>query len=313
MERKSETEKFKIGIIGFGALGIMYGDFFARKLAGGSVVFIADKKRIEKYKSRPTLCNGRECDFDFITPQEATPVDLLVFAVKGNALYDATEAARLAVGKETIILSVMNGIVSEDIIGERLGREHTVYSVAQGMDAVKLGGDMTYSHMGQILLGLPRGQEGKQPLVEKLKSVFDKAGFEYTEVFDIERRMWAKWMLNVGVNQVVMVEEGTYGTVQKEGAARELMKEAMREVIKLSEFEGINLTKSDMDALIALLDTLDSNNMPSMRQDGIEKRASEVELFAGRVMQKARKYNLEVPANEYLYKAVKAKEGEYVK
>lgn len=30
---------------------------------------------------------------------------------------------------------------------------------------------------------------------------------------DILRRLWGKWMLNVGVNQVVMVSEGNYGTI----------------------------------------------------------------------------------------------------
>ena len=50
--------------------------------------------------------------------------------------------------------------------------------------------------------------------------LFDKIGMPYTLEEDINRRIWSKFMLNVGINQVVMLYEGTYGTVQKPGEAR---------------------------------------------------------------------------------------------
>lgn len=46
---------------------------------------------------------------------------------------------RNQVGKDTVILSVLNGITSEAVIGNILGMEHMLYCVAQGMDAVKMG------------------------------------------------------------------------------------------------------------------------------------------------------------------------------
>ena len=51
---------------------------------------------------------------------------------------------------------------------------------------------------------------------------------------DILYRMWGKWMLNVGVNQVVMIHEGTYRTIQQPVPEREEMIAAMAEVLKIA-------------------------------------------------------------------------------
>ena len=56
------------------------------------------------------------------------------------------------------------------------------------------------------------------------------------------KRQWGKFMLNVGVNQTVAVYQTNYGGIQREGEARDTMIAAMREVIALSEKEGIDLT-----------------------------------------------------------------------
>ena len=56
---------------------------------------------------------------------------------------------------------------------------------------------------------------------------------------------------------------------------------AMREVIHLANAEGVALGERDMEEYIELLKTLSPEGMPSMRQDGIANRPSEVELFSG--------------------------------
>lgn len=301
-----------IAIIGMGALGVMFGDLLAEKLGGQAVTFIADNSRIERYRVDGVYCNDKKCDFQFsngVSPDKL--VDLLIFAVKGTALEQAIEQAQKLVGDETVILSLLNGIVSETMIGAALGSRHVLYCVAQGMDAVKLGNRLTYAHMGQLCIGIPPTEPEKRPLLQRTVALFDRVGLPYTLDADIKRRLWSKWMLNVGVNQVVMVERGTYGTIQRPGKARDTMIAAMREVIALAKREGIVLTEEDLNGYVALVDTLSPEGMPSMRQDGIEKRLSEVALFAGTVIEKAKKHGLAVPVNEGLYSAIKAIEEQY--
>lgn len=301
-----------IAIIGMGALGVLFGNLLAENLGGAAVTFIADDRRIARYRAEGVCCNGKRCDFQFSNGQNPDrPADLLIFGVKSTALNEAIGQVKNLVGPDTVILSMLNGIVSEEEIGAALGQEHPLYCVAQGMDAVKLGNSLTYAHVGRLVIGVPPEEPEKQPMLRRVTELFDRAGLPYTVDPDIRRRLWGKWMLNVGLNQVVTAERGSYGTVQRPGAARERMKAAMREVIALSVLEGINLTETDLNDYIALADTLSPGGMPSMRQDAIERRPTEVALFAGTVLEKARKHGLVVPVNAALYDVIQAIEASY--
>jgi len=110
---------------------------------------------------------------------------------------------------------------------------------------------------------------------------------------------------------VVMVHEGNYGTIQRPGPARDQMIAAMREVIPLSRLEGVPVTERDLQDYLDLLDTLSPEGMPSMRQDGLAHRKSEVELFSGTVIRLAEKHGLDVPVNRALYDNIRAMEAQY--
>ncbi len=298
---------FHITIIGMGALGILFGDILTASLGRDAVTFLADEQRIQKYRQDGVFCNGRACDFQM--SNQASCADLLIFAIKGNGLYDAMESSKSAVGENTIILSLLNGISSEEILAQYFPKGHIVHCIAQGMDAVKLGNKLTYSHKGELRIGTP--DPALSPFVERATEILKCGGVPYVVEEDILHRLWSKWMLNVGVNQIVMVNEGTYGTVQCPGEPRDTMIAAMREVVKLSEYAKTGVTEDDLTFYVNLLDTLDPNGMPSMRQDGIAHRYSEVELFAGTVIKKAEQYGVSVPVNQMLYRRVKEMEAAY--
>lgn len=302
----------KIAIVGMGALGILYGDFLSRKLGRECVGFVADRARMERYSRMVFTANGRVCDFRLIPADEkGEPADLVIFAVKATALSQAMADAANQIGENTVILSVLNGITSEKILEERFGVKNVVYSVAQGMDAVKLGSALTYSVMGKLCVGIPADMPEKQPALDALCVLFDETGLAYDLEADILHRLWGKFMLNVGVNQVVMVFEGNYGAIQVPGKPREMMIAAMREVLELSKLEGTGVTEADLDFYVNLMNTLSAEGMPSMRQDGLAKRKSEVELFSGTVCRMAKKHNLPVPVNEWLYAKVQETESAY--
>lgn len=306
-QEKKETTGAQITIVGMGALGILYGDMFTKAWGREAVTFLADEGRIEKYRREGVFCNGSPCDFRMRS--DAQTADLLIFAVKGTALEEAMELAADAVGEETIILSLLNGISSEEMLQKRFSRGHIIHCIAQGMDAVKLGNRLTYSHKGELRIGTPYKEQ--VPYLKKTEEILKQAGIPYVIEEDIVHRLWGKWMLNVGVNQVVMVTEGTYGTIQKPGKERDMMLAAMEEVRELSEHAGTGVTKEDLESYVALVDTLNPQGMPSMRQDGISRRNSEVDFFAGAVIEKAEEYGLAVPVNRLLYEKVKALEAKY--
>lgn len=300
-----------VSVVGMGALGILFGKYIQDKIGKESVSFVVNKNRMKKYVQQGIICNGERGSFNLIDEEIKKETDLLIIAVKATALDEAIKTAKNQVGEKTIIISLLNGITSEEIIGQAFGKEKVIYCVAQGMDAVKIDNKFTCSHMGELRIGIPKDETYKQEKLNSVVEFFNSIDFPYTLEEDIIHRLWSKFMLNVGVNQVVMINEGNYGTVQKEGKERQMMKDAMKEVIELASYEGVKLSNEDLEGYIKLTDTLDPKGMPSMRQDGLMKRPSEVELFSGTVLKLAKKYNLEMKVNEYLYKKVKNMESRY--
>ena len=296
-----------IAIIGMGALGLLYGDMLQGTTNLG---FIVDEGRRARYSREPITVNGSPRTFALWSSGAAQrPADLLIFAVKGTALEQAMADAAGYAGPDTILLSLLNGITSEAILGERFGSEHIVYCTAQGMDAVREGRSLRYTQRGKLCIGLPGGRQS--PDLEALRAILDEAGVPYEVEADILHRQWSKFMLNVGVNQVVMVHEGNYGTIQRPGEAREQMIAAMKEVIPLANLEGIPVGEADLRYYVDLLDTLSPEGMPSMRQDGLAHRRSEVELFAGAVLKLAAKHGVDAPVNAWLYQKVREMEARY--
>lgn len=300
-----------VSIVGLGALGVLFGQRLSENMPKENLRIIADSDRIAKYRRENIYCNGVPCSFNYISTEEpASPSDLIIFAVKYNDLPAAIRAAENHVGKETTILSLLNGISSEELIGKAFGSEKVLYSVAQGMDAVKVGNSLNYKNMGMICFGTDR--EGKNKArADAVKSFFEKVHIPHELVFDMHTRLWGKFMLNVGVNQTVAVFEGDYGDIQKQGAARDTMIAAMREVIILSKAENVNLSQTDLDYWLSILDGLNPRGKPSMRQDLEARRFSEVELFSGTVLSLGKKHGLNFPVNQMLYDKIKAIESSF--
>lgn len=299
----------QVAIVGMGALGLLYGNRIVENLGNDSIYYVADASRVKRYADTTFTINGEEKHFVVKSAEKATPVDLIIVATKYNHLPAALDVMAKCVGDDTTIISVLNGISSEEIIAKCFGQDKVLYTVAQGMDAVKEGGTFNYTNFGELRTGL--ADDAQKDRLAALIDFFDRVKIPYTIDEDIIQRMWGKFMLNVGVNQTCMVYETTYGGAVDNVEAYETLSEAMQEVIKVANAEGVNLTQDDYNSYIALMKTLNRDATPSMRQDGMQKRPSEVEMFAGKVIELGKKHNISVPVNERLYNTVKVIEAQY--
>lgn len=300
-----------VAVVGLGALGIMYAKYFTDKLSKENVRVIANQDRIERYKKSGIYCNGQVCDFNYVLPETVgKPADLVLFCVKFNQLKQAIEDAKQQVGEDTIIISALNGISSEEVIGKVFGFDKMLYCVAQGMDADKLDNKMNYTHMGKLAFG-EKDNTVRSEKVTAVRDFFDSVDFSYEIPQDMNHKMWGKFMLNTGVNQTVAVFETNYGGIQVEGEPRKIMIDAMREVIALSEKMGINLTEKDLTYWLDVLSTLNPLGIPSMRQDMLAGRRTEVELFSGTAIALGKQYQVPTPVNDWLYKKVQEMEKNF--
>ena len=293
---------------GLGALGILYGEKLLQGLGADRLRVIAGAERAARYRQQGVLCNGRRCEFSYTAPGEATgPADLVIFAVKATGLAEAIRDAKNQVGPNTVLLSVLNGITSERELAAAFGPEKVLYSVAQGMDAVRRGTALTYTHAGTLALG-----EADGAIAARLKAVaalLEGCGIACQLRGDILRHQWSKLMLNVGVNQATAVYGTDYSGVQAPGPARQAMLAAMEEARAVAAAKGVSLTERDVEGWLELLATFDPRGMPSMRQDVLARRPTEVELFAGTITRLGRETGVPTPVNDRFLQEIRAMEA----
>lgn len=292
-----------VTIIGMGALGTMFGTEIQEKIGQGHVSFLMDESRYHRNICSTYIVNGAPASFRLITPAMASPADLIIVATKATGLSDALITLESSVGPDTIIISAINGIRSEDILIRKFGPGHVIHAVAQGMDAAFFDHELTFKQTGCFCLGIE--DPSMQEKLDTLTSFFDSIGFPYVLEADIRRRIWSKFMLNVGINQACMVFGTGYGgATDPSGMPRLVMISAMREAMLVANAEGVNLDETDLAGYVRLMEALTPESMPSMAQDRINRKRSEVEEFAGTVIELAGRHGILVPANEYLYRRI---------
>lgn len=296
-------------LIGLGSLGIMYAHHLSKRMPFDDLRILADPVRQKRWEKDPVRCNGEICRFHFVDPKApASPADLMLFTVKFDGLDQAIRDAEHQIGPDTLILSFLNGIVSEEIIARRYGRDKVLYAVAQGMDGIRSGNELVYRNMGLVCFG--EGEKGlRTPRVRRVEDFFARMEFPHQTDTDMKGRLWGKFMLNVGVNQTVAVYRGTYGTIQQPGEARSTMIAAMKEVIPLAAAEGIELTQQDLNYWLGVLDTLRPEGKPSLAQDLDCGKPTEVGLFAGTVLELGAKHSIDTPVNRFLYERIRELES----
>lgn len=304
----------QIGIIGLGALGTLYAYHLTKALGKERVFVLADSRRIARYESEGVFFNGEKCDFRYVDAAEtvtdpAAYPALLMVCCKYLALPSVIGTMKKRVGPETLIISVLNGIASENDLRAVFPPDHVIACVARKMSAVKEGNKVMAPVPGELVIG-PQSEAQREP-AKAVASLLEEAGFPHVLTDDITRELWSKLLCNTGCNQVTMVHRLKYKDIQKPCPERDEMIAAMREVVLVAQAEGVDLTEADVDYWVNVLDGLDPEGEPSMAQDGKARRRSEVGLFAGTITSLAEKHGLSVPVNEGWYKYIKELEAAY--
>ena len=293
-----------ISIVGAGAMGAAYAAMFT-DAAGFAVSFVARGKRYERLKNKTLTVNDRLYNVPVVHPDKvAEPADLVLVALKHHHLEGAVDDIAALVGRDTAILSVMNGLESEATIGAACGMDKLVYAIAVGIDAVREKDRFTYANPGKIVFG-PIGDGGRGPKLTRIQEALDRAGIANEVPVDIMRAMWWKFMINVGINQASAVLSAPYGIFQSSPDARALIRSLMEEVVNLAKKAGIGLTEADIDEWDIIMNKLSPTGKTSMLQDVEAGRKTEVEIFAGKVVALGNQYLVPTPVNVTLQRIIK--------
>lgn len=296
----------RIHVVGLGAVGAAYASRFVE--AGADLRVVADPERAERYRDEPTVVNGQAYRFALL--DDDLPADLVIVAVKHPQLGEAIELLRPGIGRDTVVLSLLNGIGSEDRLRAGLPGAHVPYAISVGIDAVREGRDVRYTSLGRIMFGEATNTDPPTAVISRVAGVLAQAGIPHIVPADMLHELWWKFLINVGVNQVSAIARAPYKVLQdRDQPAHQVMIAAQHEVIAVANASGIALDESDIQRWLDVLDGLGPDNYTSMAQDALAGRPTEVDIFAGAVVELGRRTGVPVPVNTTLYGLLKGAEA----
>lgn len=295
-----------VGIVGRGAIGSLYGTLL-KENGLRSLCFIVDEKRKERYQNTPFYINGKKAKFRYVS--EAEPLDLILICTKYAGLQAALDQIKPFVHENTIVLSCLNGISSEEICQKVYPNNPVIRCIVQGMDSTYFDNTVDFAHVGEILFGSECKEQ--ENTVKELESFFASYQIPYRVCEDIVREKWNKLMLNCGINQVCAAYQGGYGICQDGGRHQEEFIQAMKEVQAVARAKHIALTQEDINAWVQLVNSLRPEGMPSMAQDIKAHRKTELALFSGTIVPMGKELGISTPVLSDLMNKIQTLECDF--
>ncbi len=294
-----------VAVLGAGAVGsyVIWGLSHKKDIRLG---VIAEGERADRLKKGGCRINDEVYRPEVWSPQEAEDVDLLIVSLKYGSLPEALESIKTIVGEHTTVMSLMNGVDSEELIAEQVGDDKVLRSLIKVASHKEENG---YYFNPETTLGIIFGELAApfdSGRVQAIESLFADTGIHFRSTEFIREEIWGKFRLNVCNNlpQAILgagvgcYSDSTHMKAISDGLRRELEQIALAKGIDMSKMAGTSGRGSAVPAS-ARYSTL---------QDLDAGRHTEIDMFSGALMRMGEELGIPTPYNEYTYHMIKALE-----
>ena len=293
-----------VAVLGAGAVGsyVIWGLSEKSDIRLG---VIAEGERAERLKKNGCAINGKTYHPEVWTPDEAHDVDLMVVALKYGSLEGALESIQKATGEHTAIMSLMNGIDSEEIIGRTVGMEHVLPALIKVASHKEEDG---YHFDPPTTLGIIFGEPSAPFDSERVKAVeelFADTGIHFRSTEYIQEEIWCKFCLNVCSNLPQAILGAGVGCYRDSVHMKAISDGLRRELEAIATARGIDLRIADA---VSHGCAVPATARYSTLQDLDAGRHTEIDMFSGALMRMGKELGIPTPYNEYTYHMIKAME-----
>ena len=291
-------------VVGTGGVGGYFGAKLAN--AGEDVSFVARGKHLEAMKQHGLKVKSATEAFT-ISPNkilenvsDGGQVDVVLFCVKS---YDTEKAAHQllnAVQKDTVIISLQNGIENEELL-QQLIPAATVYGgVAYIYSTITAPGEITrYEGPAKIVFG-----PLDNTLTDRARSIlmrFQQAGISADLSANIRQELWKKFIFITGVSGITALTRLSLGELLSNDETRELIRNAMEETKALAVAEHIQLDPDLISSFFETLGKFKNDTRSSLYFDLANGKPMELEALAGTVVRMGERLSIPTPIQQTIY------------
>jgi 2-dehydropantoate 2-reductase len=295
----------KILVMGSGGVGGFYGGRLAH--AGYDVTFVARGAHLEAMRAHGLVIESKaQGDIRLAQvkvtddPASVGPVDLVLIAVK---LWDTETAARAVksnVGPQTVVLSLQNGVIKDDILQEELGAAAVVGGA--GYVATHISRPGVILQTGALQRAVIGEYDGRRtPRVEALRAALVKAGIEAEIAADIRRTLWEKFTFLVGLSGTTATMRMPIGPIRSNLQTRAFLLEIMKETVAVGRALGVALPENYAEDRLRFADSVPADMTSSLHHDLERGNRLEVEWLSGGVVQLGSRARVPTPANRAVW------------
>ena len=301
----------KVLVYGAGGVGSFYGALLAR--GGHQVHFVARGAQLEAIRQRglriSSVTLGELSAPSLVATSsaaEATGVELVLVCVKTHQTAAILDDLAIAVGPDTLVIALQNGVEADEVLAVRFGRHRVPAAVVYVGSTVTEPGVVTHVANGLILLGAPRGFDPR--LLETLQKALSVTGLPVRIAGDIREEQWRKLVWNASFNPMSALVERTPGELLATPPLRALVSGLMREVIAVARAQGIEISESEIDEQIGWTQANPAIRT-SMEVDRQRGRPLETEALVGVVVRRGRECGVPTPLSDQIYAQLRAING----
>lgn len=238
------------------------------------------------------------------------PVDLLLVFVKCYHTVAAVQSAAPLIGPNTVVLSLQNGWGNGPRIASIVGPDRVVLGVCYHSATVLGPGLVLHAGQGKTFIGELNG--AMSPRVQAIARTFNSAGIPVEPSGQVLQEIWSKLALNVATLPTSSSIRLTADQLLSTAEMRELMRGLLREVVAVAQAQRINLDFEERWQVITeLLGKLAPGSKGSMLQDVEKRRATEIDVMCGAIIDGGRATGLPTPYNQVMFYLIKALEASF--
>ena len=301
----------RILIVGAGATGGYYGGRLHQ--AGRDVSFLVRPARAATLREHglqivsphgdatlhPPLLTASEID---------VPFDIVLLSVKAYALPQAIADFAPAVGPDTMIVPVLNGMRHLDLLTSRFGQTPVLGAVSQIATTVdEQGRIVQLNDLQKLAYGeRRRAGAGESARVAVLHALMDGAAFDARVSQEIEREMWEKWIFLATLGGITCLMRGSIGDIVAAPGGLDLIRQLLVECTSVASAAGFEPSEAAREHAARALTAPGSPMVSSMYRDLVRCHDVEADHILGDLFVRAGALGVRTPvlASAYAHLSV---------
>ena len=296
----------RIVVLGAGGVGGYFGAKLAR--AGADVTFVARGAHLAAIRAHGLRVRSSSEGESVVavTAVEDTrglaPADIVLLTVKAFDTETVLERARGAVGPETAVITLQNGVQSVELIDRVLGAGYAVGGAAYVFAVIAEPGVIEHRLFGRIAFGELDGR--RSPRAERFLAALEKANIPAELSADVRRVMWEKYLLICAQAGMTALARVPAGVLRAHAPTWAMYRALVAEVAAVGRAEGVALAPDVVDTVMTAAAALAPTAYSSLHHDLVSGKPLELEALHGHLVRLGARHGVPTPMASAVYAAL---------